>query len=397
MLEKELNSKFETLISDNYCQGIQWSIHKNNTKYDGKIGYMDLETKQPILEDTIYRIWSMTKPIVAFATMILVENGKINLQDPIENFLPAAKNLKVIKIIKNKKKLLNLKRSITIKDLLLHTAGFSYNFLNDPVGNTYEKLKIFHSEESTLKSEVDKILSCPLLFQPGEHWNYSVSIDVLARIIEIVTSKDLFTYLNENILRPLEMNDTFYFVKKENRNRIMSSYEFVQKTNQLNKISYKSNVINNFGYPDENTNYSRGGHGLFTTIDNYLKFAKMLQSGKNKRNEIILSEKFLNLINRNYLDHSFFPLEINSISENNYNDIPNDLIPYGWGLGFRVLINLEENNNLGSMGEFGWSGAAATYFLVDPQKKITAVLMTQVLHAHPIIKKTFYDFIYSNF
>ena len=394
MLEKELNDLFETIISKNYFHGIQWSIQKENKYYNGKVGYMDIETKEPIREDTIYRIWSMTKPIISFATMILLERGQINLDDPIENYLSDAKKLKVLELINNKKVLKNLHKSITIKHLLLHTAGFSYNFLNDPIGIDYEKSKLFHSEDTTLETEVNTILSFPLLFQPGVKWNYSVSIDILARIIEVITNKNLFLFLEENIFKPLEMNETFYFVEEKNRDRIMSSYEYVQKTNTLNKVSYNPQKINNYGYPDGNIQYARGGHGLFTTMDNYMKFAKMLHSGKNNKDEKLLSDKYLKLINKNYIDQNLFPLEINSVGENKFNDIPNDLIPYGWGLGFRVMVNPSKNSLLGTVGEFGWSGAAATYFLVDPIKNITAVLMTQVLHANPILKKLFYEFIY---
>ncbi len=397
MLSKELNSILEKLILKNYFQGIQWIIQKNDETYTGKLGFMNLETKEPIRQDSIYRIWSMTKPIIAFATMILIERKKISLDDPIEKYLPEAKSLQVLNSINNKNNLENLRRSITIKDLLLHTAGFSYNFLNDPIGKEYEKEKLFHSEDSSLKDEVKKILSFPLLFQPGEKWNYSVSIDVLAHIIEVISNQSIYIFLSENIFKPLEMNETLYFVDKNKRSRIMTSYEFVQKSNTLNKVSYNPQTINNYGYPDGNIQYARGGHGLFTTIDNYMKFAKMLHSGKNINNEVLLSDKYLNLINKNYLDKSLFPLEINSIGENKFDDIPNDLHPYGWGLGFRVMLEKDKNNNLGSAGEFGWSGAAATYFLVDPTKNITAVLMTQVLQAHPILKKLFYEFIYTKF
>ena len=397
MFEKELNSLFETMILKNYFQGIQWSIKKDNISYAGKVGFMDLDNKDPIREDSIYRIWSMTKPIVAIATMILVERGQIDLEDPIESYLPQAKKLKVLQNKNNNEVLLDLERSIKIKDLLLHTAGFSYNFLNDPIGKEYEKNKIFHSENSLLKNEVEKILTFPLLYQPGKNWVYSVSIDVLAYIIEIITNKSISLFLEENIFKPLGMKDTFYFVEENKRHRIMSSYEYIQKSNELKKISYKSQTINNYGYPQGNTQYARGGHGLFSTIYDYMKFANMLLSGEGKNQEKILDTKYLKLVNQNYIKPDLFPLEINSMGGNKFNDIPNDLLPYGWGLGFRVMINKEKNNNLGSLGEFGWSGAAATYFLVDPSKNITAVLMTQVLQANPILKKLFYEFIYNNF
>jgi len=397
MIEKELNNLFQNIISKNYFQGIQWGIQKDQNIFKSKVGYIDLKSRTEIRDDTIYRIWSMTKPIIAFATMILVEKKLITLNDPIEKFLPSASNLKVLNQSDQNNFLDDLNRSITIKDLLMHTAGFSYNFLDDPIGKEYEKAKLFHSEVTTLKDEVETILSCPLLFQPGEKWNYSVSIDILAHIIEVITNVGIFSFLEENIFKPLEMNDTFYFVDQKERYRIMTSYDYNQKSNQLNEVEYGTQKINNYGYPEKNNLYARGGHGLFSTLDNYMKFANMLHTGKNNNNLVLLSEKYLKQINKNYLDDKLLPLEINSISANSFPDYPNDFAPYGWGLGFRVMSDLKKNNNLGSIGEFGWGGAAATYFLVDPTKNLTAVLMTQVLNSHPILKKTFYEYIYTKF
>ncbi len=396
MIEKELNNLFQSIISKNYFQGIQWIIQKHEKLYKGKVGLMDLKTKEDIRENTIYRIWSMTKPIIALATIILLEKNKIKLEDPIEKYLNSAKNLKVLNKDNDKLNLTKLKRSITIKDLLMHTAGFSYNFLDDPIGKEYEKSKLFHSDETSLKSEVEKILLFPLLFQPGENWNYSVSIDILARIIEVISDQDIYTFLNKHIFKPLNMNETNFYVGNSERHRIMTSYEFIKESNTLLKVRNSPNKINNYGYPFSNKKYSRGGHGLFTTISDYMKFALMLQSGKTQNGDILVSENYLKKINQNYLDNKFLPLEINSIGDYKYKEFPNDLIPYGWGLGFRVMNDIKLNNNIGSIGEFGWSGAAATYFLVDPKKKITAVLMTQVLHAHPVLKKTFYNYIYNN-
>ncbi len=393
MIEKELNALFLDTISKNYCQGIQWSILKDNKIFKGKIGYLNLETKKEIQEDSIYRIWSMTKPIIAIAAIILVQKKLINFDDPIEKYLPSANKLRVLKN-NSISSLEALRRSITIKDLLMHTAGFSYNFLDDPIGKEYENKKLFHSESTSLKDEVETILSTPLLFQPGTRWNYSVSIDVLAHIIEIVTSKGIFTFLDENIFKPLNMHDTSFFVDDKQIHKIMSSYIYKHRSNNLNLVKYSYQKIENYSYPESNNQYARGGHGLFSTLDNYMKFAKMLHTGKDVDGNTILNKQHLRLINKNYLDNSFFPLEIKSISDNEFLDYPNDFAPYGWGLGFRVMHDLKKNNNLGSIGEFGWGGAAATYFLVDPKNNLTAVLMTQVLQAHPILKKIFYEFIY---
>ena len=154
-----LENIFNKYIEKEKYPGVQWKIIQKSSVYEGLVGYKNLEKKEDILPGTIYRIWSMTKPVVAIAAMQLVENEKLNLNDPINSYLPEFSHLKVLKNLDSKiTEVVDLEKQPTIKNLLLHTAGFSYNFLNDPVGKIYEKSKLFHSENSSLKSEVDKIL-----------------------------------------------------------------------------------------------------------------------------------------------------------------------------------------------------------------------------------------------
>ena len=170
----------------------------------------------------------------------------------------------------------------------------------------------------------------------------------------------------------------------------MESYEFDLQTQKLISISFGPEKISNFSYPlNKSDTYARGGHGLFSSLDDYFLFSQMLLTGKTKKGKEIISPKMLQLMTKNHLPPSFFPLEIKRLDEDLL--FENDLIPYGWGLGFRVLVNLNKAQGIGSVGEFGWGGAAGTFFLVDPKKELTAVLMTQVTNANQSLKKEFVE------
>ena len=290
-----------------------------------------------------------------------------------------------------------LQQHPTIKDLFLHTAGFSYNFLSDPVGRKYDQLRLFNSDTTTLEEEIKILAKAPLLFKPNESWRYSVSMDVLARIIETIRGESLQNILKQKIFVPLKMNDTDFIVSKENQNRVMISYEYDPVKMKLSELISDPQKIGNYGYPLNVQSYARGGHGLFSSLEDYSVFTKMLQSGKSEKGEKILNNETLKLISTNFLDSKFFPIEIATIGIVKDEDYFNGLEAYGWGLGCRTLLDPSKQNNLGSIGEFGWAGAASTYFLVDNSKNLSATIMTQVLFGNPELSREFYKFIYSNF
>ena len=338
----------------------------------------------------------MTKPIVALAIMQLIEKNEITLEDALDKFLPQFSNMTVLKDIRGS--IENVEDAVkipTIKDLLLHTAGFTYNQVGNSLSKAYDKAELFYSQETTLEEEISTLSTFPLLYQPSTQWHYSVATDVLGRIIEVITNKSLREVLKEQILDPIGMKDTDFFVPEEKRHRLMETYEFDLQTQKLISKSLGSEKISNFSYPSNKPDsYARGGHGLFSSLNDYSLFSQMLLTGKTKAGNKIISSKTLQLMTKNHLPSNFFPLEIKRLDE----DLPfgNDLIPYGWGLGFRVLINLDKAKGIGSVGEFGWGGAAATFFLVDPKKELSAVLMTQVINANQSLKNEFVKEIYSN-
>ncbi len=390
---KKLSEVLLPHIEQGRYHSCEWKIIHKGKEHIGKLGHMDIEYQKVIKQNSLYRIWSMTKPIVSIVIMQLVEEKKIFLEDKITKYLPEFSNLKVlINSEDNLDRLEDIKEMPTIKNLLMHTAGFSYNFAGNSLARAYDKKELFYLENISLEEEIYNLSKFPLLFQPSSKWHYSIATDVLARIIEVISNNTLGKVLKSKLFDPLNMNETNFFVEEDNFNRLVSSYEYSLNTNKLVNIVKSPQKISNFYYPKNNYDYARGGIGLFSTLNDYSSFAQMLLTGKSLSGEEILSSENLKLITKNNLDPKLFPLEISTFDQDNTDD--NEFEPYGWGLGFRVMIDLEKANGIGQIGEFGWSGAASTYFLVDKTNELTAVLMTQVLGGDNNLKKDFVKFIY---
>ena len=392
---ENINLLFDFHVKNGLCPGAEWKVFYKNKTYKGKSGYLNLSNKNVIKNNSIYRIWSMTKPIISIVILQMIQENKIKFDDELPLFLPQFSNLKIIKDASaNIEDTVNIKKQPTVKDLLMHTAGFSYNFLDDPIGRQYHKLGLFNSEDTTLEEEVNLLATIPLLYTPSSRWVYSVSVDILARIIEVVSGSTLQSELKERIFNPLEMFDTGFTINSANTSRLMSSYHYDNTNSTLLKPNTHPRKIANFGYPINNKNYSRGGIGLFSTVDDYSNFAQMLLTGKTNKGELILSKELLKEATTNHLSQSFLPFEIKNFDTEKLDE--NVFDPYGWGLGFRVMMDIKKAKGIGSLGEFGWGGAASTYFLVDPKNDLTAVFMTQVFEGNPILHKDFISNIYRN-
>ena len=394
---KELNNLLSKYVDQGFFPGVQWQINIEDDVYAGKYGLNNIDTKQEVFDNSIYRIWSMTKPIVAIAALKLVEEKKITLDDPITEYLPEFNGLQVMaREDGNVEDVEKIIQYPTIRDLFLHTAGFSYNFLADPVGKQYDQLRLFNSDTTTLEEEIKILAKAPLLFQPQTSWRYSVSMDVLARIVEIVRGNSLQSVLQREIFEPLNMSDTAFTVSSENQHKVMASYEYDPVKNKLSELISDPQKIGNYGYPLNISSYARGGHGLFSTLNDYAAFARMLHTGKSDDGYQILNADTLKLISTNFLEEKYFPIEIATIGIVKDENYVNGLEAYGWGLGCRTLLDPSKQHNLGSVGEFGWAGAASTYFLVDNSKKLSATIMTQVLFGNPDLHRDFYKYIYTN-
>jgi len=388
---------FQKHIDAGRCNGAEWIINYKNNIYHEVIGFNDLAQKNKLNKNSFYRIWSMTKPIVGFAAMQLIEKKFLSLDDTIDKYLPNFKNLKKLKSLTSKlDDNIQVDNIPTIRQLLQHTAGFTYNSSNNILAAEYEDKELFHSSSRSLEEEIDSISGLPLLYEPGSEWHYSISIDILARILEVVTKDKLLNILKENIFHPLEMNETNFFISEDENTNLIETFEYNSLQKKLTDLTLGTRKLILYGYPSNNKNYSRGGHGLFSTAVDYIKFTTMLINGEDKRSKPLVNKDTLLSMRGNTLSRNLFPIEItatNTVKDENYE---NDLDGYGWGLGFRVLMNNTPQNKYGVIGEFGWSGYASTYFLVDPTNDLSAVLMMQILDVDKNIKKDFYNNIFKN-
>jgi CubicO group peptidase (beta-lactamase class C family) len=337
-----------------------------------QVGWRDKETRSPMSADTIFRLYSMTKPIVCTTLMTLYEEGRCRLVDPVAKYVPAFRRLKVLK---DDGALVDPLRPVTLRDLMTHTSGLTYHFLGDSVVcQMYERAKIFDASCS-LEAAIDDLAQFPLAFQPGSRWGYSVGIDVIGRVIEVIAGRPLGDFLRERLFEPLQMRDSAFEVPPEKRNRLSEMYGLPDVSNQTIRDLFGAwrNGVNeridvSVTYPTDAPHvFARGGHGLFGTIGDYFRFAQMLAQGGRLDGARIIGRKTLELMHANHLPMSLLPLSIGFLP----------LPGYGFGLGSRVALDVAQTGASGSVGEFGWAGAAATYYWVDPREQMVGLFMTQ--------------------
>jgi len=342
-------------------------------------GQRDVERNLPITRDTLFRIYSMTKPITSVAMMTLYEQGAFQLDDPVAKYIPSWANLKVYEggdpsTIRTKRP----DRAMTIKDLLTHTSGLTYGFLHaHPVDALYRKHKIGGIDHSTnLQDMIDALAQLPLQFSPGTRWNYSVATDVLGYLVQQLSDQPLDEYIKERITNPLGMSDTGFQVPAGQQERFAACYQKHPTDNRFNLL--ESPLDSPY---TEAPKMLSGGGGMVSTIDDYQRFADMLLNRGNHSGHPILGRKTLEYMTLNHLPNGG---DLASMGQSHFAETSFDGI--GFGLGFSVVINPADANVLDSMGEFAWGGAASTYFWVDPEEELTVIFMTQLMpsSAYPI-------------
>ena len=353
-----------------------------------QVGCQDRETETPMRADTIFRIYSMTKPIICTAFMTLYEEACFQLFDPVAKFIPAFAKLRVLAGNKESGyQEVALNRPVTILDLLTHTSGLTYNFLEDsPVSQMYLESRVGEASQ-TLEEMIDGLLRLPLAFQPGTRWQYSLGIDVIGRLIEVISGQKLQHFLQERLFEPLGMVDTGFSVPGEKLSRLATLYGLPDiATSTLSTIAkayeqgYNERLDVEATHPATNTtSFVRGGFGLFCTMGDYMRFAQMLLSRGQLDGVRILAPKIVDLMHMNHLPKSLLPWEIGGVPS----------LGYGFGLGSRVLLNVAESALPGSVGEFGWGGAAKTHYWVDPQEELIGILMTQYMVGFDVPEKDF--------
>jgi len=347
--------------------------------YFDQVGNMDIEANKPMTDDAIFRIYSMTKPIICTALMTLFERGSFRLYDPVSKFIPAFDGLKVLGNDGNgETKEIEAERPVTVRDLLTHTAGLTYDFLEDsPVGELYRQAGLLNNAGRSLEDMVMELARLPLAYQPGSRWHYSLAIDVAAYLIEVLTDKPLNQFLKENLFSPLGMSDTDFCVPGQNLDRLAAMYgrpDIAAQGMTSGKLieawerGFNERIDVSETYPvSKQDSFARGGHGLFSTAPDYMRFAQMLLNRGELDGARILGPKTVDLMHMNHLPPKLMPFKI---------DGP-PAYGYGFGLGSRVLVNVADSGKPGSAGEYGWSGAAKTYYWIDPEEEIIGVLMTQ--------------------
>jgi len=333
-------------------------------------GLRDVERQLPMERDTVFRIYSMTKPVTSIAMMQLYEQGRFLLNDPVHKYIPSWRNLQVYKSGSYPDFVTEPPATaMTIRDLLAHTSGLTYGFTErTPVDAAYRKLKLDGSSILTMDKLVDRLAGLPLEFSPGTAWNYSVSTDVLGYLVQLLSGQPLDEYLQKHIFEPLGMTETGFQVRPDQQARFAACYQYQPgNTMKLQDDPQRSRYL-------KPPRFLSGGGGLVSTVDDYFRFAQALCQGGEFNGQRIIGRKTLEFMRLNHLpDGKDLPaLSIGGFSETPY-------AGSGFGLGFSVKTDVARSATIGSEGEFGWGGLASTSFFVDPVEDIVVIFMTQLM------------------
>ena len=318
------------------------------------LGFRDRAAKDPMKPDSIFRIYSMTKPIVSVAAMMLVEEGRMQISDPVAKYLPEIGKMKVGAETSEEGKatlqLVEPSREITVQDLLRHTSGLIYGTRGRSLINAaYIEAKIGNRDTSN-EEFVTALSKLPLRFSPGERWEYGVSTDVLGRVVEVVSGKTLGEFLNERIFTPLGMADTGFYVPAEKLSRAAQPWQVPEAPPMTPRFDVA-----------QKPRFESGGAGLTSTIDDYLRFTVMLADSGKFSGKRLLGSKTLEFMTS---DHTLAR--------------PGRPPGLGFGLGFEVRTSVGDAALPGSLGEYGWAGNAGTLFWIDPKEQLIAIYMVQV-------------------
>jgi CubicO group peptidase (beta-lactamase class C family) len=325
----------------------------------GKVAWVSVQGKRapgsddPMTFDSIFRIYSMTKPIVSLVLMQLVEEGKLQVSDPVSKYLPELGKMKVgTEVVVDGKPVLRLsdpERQMTVQDLMRHTSGLTYgNRGTSLVHKAYIDAKV-GDRTATNEEMVQRLATVPLLFQPGARWEYSVAVDVQGRLIEVLTGKKLGEVLAERVFLPLGMADTSFQVPAA---KLARAAQPGQKPNGP-PMTPRFKV-------DDGAKYESGGGGLMSTTDDYLRFAMVLAGNGAAQGKRLIGKKTLEFMTADHVGNR-----------------PGRPDGFGFGLGFEVHTRLGDSALMGSVGEYGWSGAAGTTFWVDPKEQLVGIYMVQ--------------------
>ena len=361
------------LVSARQFNSIEWQLVQKKNLLSS--GFVSTTPEKAVVASPIYRIYSMTKPIVSLVAMQLIGEKKLKLSNNVADFIPAMSALKVLDANGNEEA---LRTPITIEHLLTHTAGFSYDFLPDcAVARKYREAQISGRGDRTLAEVIGLLTILPLAYQPGTQWRYSVATDVLAHVLENVTGKALPELLSECVFSPLGMHDTAFHVEADKLDRLLPMFG-ARELGEVMVESDEPNTLNSMdvedGYPSkEGSGFYRGGHGLFSTLADYHKLMHVLQTGVSLEGQRLIDERAFELMWTNRIPDTLKPLVLGF----------NVLGGYGWNLMGRVMQDPSQCEFNTVVGEAGWAGAASTYFWIDRANDISGIAMSQYIGSNP--------------
>jgi len=366
--------RFLDRLTEMKIPGMDMVIYKDHQEiFRHWAGYADIANKKPMCGDELYFLYSATKVMTCAAGMKLIEDGKILVTDPLYEYMPEFRDMMVKTIDGN---IDNAKNNITVRDLFTMSAGFDYDLGTDVIQSYKRETNGKCPTVETMKQLAKK----PLSFEPNTHWQYSLCHDVLGALIEVVSGKRFGEYLKENFWQPLGMNRTSTVYDDNTKSKMSKQYIFCDETQTVEEIELSN------GYMDIGTEYESGGAGLISCVDDYIKFADaMANGGIAKNGERILNAKTIDLMRTNCLD------------ETALKDFKMERVRgYGYGYGVRTLIDRAKAGALSPFGEFGWSGAAGAYVLIDPQNHIAVYYAQHMLnnyehYVHPRLRNLVYS------
>jgi CubicO group peptidase (beta-lactamase class C family) len=373
---KDRLGRIETLLRQKYVgpgrmPGAQFLLARDGeTIHETVLGNRDVERGAKLTDDTVFRIYSMTKPVACVALMTFVEEGLIALDDPVAKHIPAWKDLGVYSAGLGPYLTKPPARPMQVVDLMRHTSGLTYGFQSRTnIDAAYRKLKLSEAHGDTdLEGMIAQLAELPLEFSPGEAWNYSVSTDVVGYLVQKFAGKPLSQVLQERIFDPLKMTDTGFFVREDQQARFAACYNATPRGGlKLQDDPQASPYL-------KPPALESGGGGLVSTAADYMRFANMLVNGGELDGARILSPMTIRLMASNHLPGG---RDLTEMSRSLFSEATNEGV--GFGLGFAVVFDPPKTLIPCSMGEFYWGGAASTAFWVDPVEKVTAVFMTQLL------------------
>ncbi|MES2032644.1 MAG: serine hydrolase domain-containing protein [Pseudomonadota bacterium] len=378
------------------CAQVQ-VFRRGKLALDIALGLADRERNRPLESDALFRIYSMTKPVTSVAFMMLVEEGLVALDDPVSKYIPEWEGLSVFAAGTDAGWAgTPPSRPMLMVDLLRHTSGLTYGFqMQGNVDAAYRKLKVAEGlHHGTTREFIEKLAKIPLVFSPGDAWNYSVSTDVLGYLVEVISGQSFPTFLEERIFNPLRMVDTSFTVPADKAHRLTACYA----AGVLGSKAVKPGLPALQDDPETSpyltrTEFPSGGGGLVSTAADYMRFARMLLNGGELDGQQLLSPKTVRLMASNHLPGGKDLTEMSRslFSEASYAGV-------GFGLGFAVTVDPAKTLIPGTAGDFFWGGAASTFFWIDPVEDLTVVFLTQLLpsSAYPV-RRELRTLVYSAF